>query len=735
MTTYYPASRGYTIMTSQYLDLPIPNWIFYRYFVSYVQDPNCPTGSWSPAVSDNYVYYYPQPTCREAFWGFSQFVPVDADSVKIAVSAWSGCMVWETPCTEGNESPIFDNIRLGVWDLSAPIGSWRAVDNYTDAFPENDLLDASYTALIDAANNKSQQGYFLRMADSAVISLDAPNVQADFCFRIIPGPGTDLNDPFFTTKYQDTGGWVACQISDDVFCTRMDTAFAAGDGDTASSFQFQVTFPGYFASMIHEADPLFTGEGEEILPDSLFTPGTVIYYAVRTSFEDQTNYNWLPFGADLVNDPAGTAFEVSVLPDMCKDTPACLLYVDYYNRGAQGPIEDALTLLGREWDRFDLRAESSHQGNGIGNRILGPGRYRLARGPIGPSLEHLAQYKVILINNGNFETGVTFSDGGDGTPDDPTNDIEMMHEYLTRGVYCGLWLSGNNIANDFTTSGTRKPTFLANDMAVSLIDPSLRDLAGHPLDDNCIVVKTGNEGRVHANHYAVVDSFNLTGIGCPQRYTFDVIEQNQAACGSKYMSAQYLEDANALLPGLYGASVDHACVLVGTDTVRTRLDGFSIHDLRGFETDTTCSASGQVLAVALWLRDALGGNNNDGFFYNKQLNVQYCPPSGPEDPTVDVPRGGRTYTNALFQNYPNPFRGGAGTTIHYTVAKPGRVEIRIFDAAGRLVNKIVDQAKLGDNYVVWDGKGANGRRVPSGVYFYQIKKGDFSAHKKMLLVN
>jgi hypothetical protein len=50
------------------------------------------------------------------------------------------------------------------------------------------------------------------------------------------------------------------------------------------------------------------------------------------------------------------------------------------------------------------------------------------------------------------------------------------------------------------------------------------------------------------------------------------------------------------------------------------------------------------------------------------------------------------------------------------------------------VNTIADQAKLGDNFVVWDGVGSNGRSVASGVYFYQIKTGAFSAHKKMLLV-
>ena len=164
--------------------------------------------------------------------------------------------------------------------------------------------------------------------------------------------------------------------------------------------------------------------------------------------------------------------------------------------------------------------------------------------------------------------------------------------------------------------------------------------------------------------------------------------------------------------------------------MRTRLDGFSVANLR----DMDCE--GTDVGIALWIRDVLGGTGNLGYFADHSLvpPVQYCPPQGAET-VVGVPRGGRTYTNALFQNYPNPFRGGAGTTIHYSAAKPGQVEIRIFDVAGRLVNTIADQAKFGDNFVTWDGKGNNGRSVASGVYFYQIKKGDFSDHKKMLLVN
>jgi flagellar hook assembly protein FlgD len=69
------------------------------------------------------------------------------------------------------------------------------------------------------------------------------------------------------------------------------------------------------------------------------------------------------------------------------------------------------------------------------------------------------------------------------------------------------------------------------------------------------------------------------------------------------------------------------------------------------------------------------------------------------------------------------------------VAEAGRVQIRILDVAGRLVKTIAESARPGDNRVTWDGSDQSGRQVASGVYFYEIKAGGFSAERKMLLVD
>lgn len=726
----YPP-RGYVLTANSYEEMPISNWIFVRYYCSYVQDPDCPAGAWSRPASDGYVYYYPQPTCGERLWGFSHMVPPDADSVKIGCSVWNGCITWDVPCTNGNASPAFDNIRLGIWDLSAPSASMRAVDNYCDAFPESDPLGgypSTNTALIDIAGNMSQTGAFLRLGDTAYIALDQANVMVEFCFRAVPGPGTDTSDPWFT-KYGE-GNIAACDTTG-AHCTRMDTCFRAGNGVPGSPNEFQVKIDGYFATMIHEDDLLYVAEGEEILPDSLFTPGSKVFYSIRTSYLPGPGpYNWLPFGADPAGVDVSSWYEVMVLPDQCKDPIACLLYVDYYNRGAQEPIESALAMLGRTWDRFDLRAESSHQGNGIGNRILGPGRYRLDRGSIGPSLEHTAQYKVMLVNNGHFGGGVNFSDGGTGTPDDPTNDVGFLDQWISEGDYKGLWLSGDNIASDFAMAvAGPKPGFLRLELATDLVAESYREEISHPPSETCR--RLAARGGKVINEYSALDSLSLTGSGCPHRYDFDCLSERDGESGHEFVSLMY-DDTNVTHPpGLY-ASVDHVYKAPNSpfDSVRTKIDGFSMHNLR--MNAPPCDVSGNLM-IALWLRDVLGGDDNQGYFYDIGRQTQYCPPSGPE--TVGIPGGpGRGARNALFQNYPNPFRGGSGTTIYYTVSKPCVAEIRVFDAAGRLVRTMTNKSIAGINYVIWDGKAVDGRRAPSGVYFYQIRADGFGAHKKMLLV-
>jgi hypothetical protein len=82
----------------------------------------------------------------------------------------------------------------------------------------------------------------------------------------------------------------------------------------------------------------------------------------------------------------------------------------------------------------------------------------------------------------------------------------------------------------------------------------------------------------------------------------------------------------------------------------------------------------------------------------------------------------------LGQNYPNPFN--PVTTIKYALPEKSNVEISIFNLNGALVETILNRnKKAGYHQILW-----NANKVPTGVYFYRIKAGNFSDIKKCVLI-
>lgn len=93
---------------------------------------------------------------------------------------------------------------------------------------------------------------------------------------------------------------------------------------------------------------------------------------------------------------------------------------------------------------------------------------------------------------------------------------------------------------------------------------------------------------------------------------------------------------------------------------------------------------------------------------------------------------------ALLANYPNPFN--PETWIPYQLAAPTDVSISIHAANGTVVRTLaLGQQPAGlyqsrSRAAYWDGKNEFGESVASGVYFYTLTAGDFSATRKMLIL-
>jgi len=88
---------------------------------------------------------------------------------------------------------------------------------------------------------------------------------------------------------------------------------------------------------------------------------------------------------------------------------------------------------------------------------------------------------------------------------------------------------------------------------------------------------------------------------------------------------------------------------------------------------------------------------------------------------------------ALFQNHPNPFN--PETVIGFQLAKPGFVELSIYNTLGQEIRTLVQgEYQAGYHSVRWDGIDNFGNRVAGGIYLYQIKAGDFIEIRKMSFV-
>jgi flagellar hook assembly protein FlgD len=97
-------------------------------------------------------------------------------------------------------------------------------------------------------------------------------------------------------------------------------------------------------------------------------------------------------------------------------------------------------------------------------------------------------------------------------------------------------------------------------------------------------------------------------------------------------------------------------------------------------------------------------------------------------PVEDLPK-----VFALNRSRPNPFAGR--TSIGFDLPVGSAVNLRVFDAQGRQVRTLVDQAyPAGRHSAVWAGDSDAGGRLSSGIYFLRMEAGNFKATSKVLLM-
>ncbi len=108
---------------------------------------------------------------------------------------------------------------------------------------------------------------------------------------------------------------------------------------------------------------------------------------------------------------------------------------------------------------------------------------------------------------------------------------------------------------------------------------------------------------------------------------------------------------------------------------------------------------------------------------NQRTGSRNSAVTGVENKTQKIPK-----QFSLKQNYPNPFN--PATTIDFSVPKNSLVTIKVYDILGREVATLVNEEKVAGNYSLEFNAG----KFSSGVYFYRMQAGSYTAVKKLILM-
>jgi hypothetical protein len=539
----------------------------------------------------------------------------------------------------------------------------------------------------------------------------SPSWESRLWFRIArKGPGQDAIGAY--------GAWKTRLAGD----PEMEFVSALMDSAELSTGAYSNRFASYF----HEEDSGFNAgfpdlsDGNEILPDDVFTAGLKIEYFITSNYVGETDTYFLP------DTTGGTFLDFEILPSM-RDLSApgtgvigfpCVLYVDAYNRGAEKYIQGALDLAlpdipgpGPNGDRYDEVGASTN--------VNGSSFFRTIGGNNGATLYQLLNYRVILVNTGGFSPGVM-----------EEWDMIGLEEWL-HTTECnisdsrqGLIMNGDQIVKIVETL---RPTLLTESLgALFHCSPYYAEgcPTGAPADSSgCAQILT-SDGAV----YPLAEDLWAWGTFCQDpifaAHDFTVLSPSVGVGNRSY----YDYDES----GPKGI-VDYAQVVHDQSgdlaNYRSIIDGFSYHHITNEfdEGSDLCvpSESGIIGGAAAEIEAA--------------LEWTFREPSGVCVPidcglvsAPDVLESG-VRVNRLYQNRPNPFN--PRTTLRFSVAARSKVELLIYDVSGRRVRSLVDQlVDPGLQQVVWDGTDDQDHNVSSGIYWSQLKVGDYVSSKKMIML-
>jgi hypothetical protein len=279
------------------------------------------------------------------------------------------------------------------------------------------------------------------------------------------------------------------------------------------------------------------------------------------------------------------------------------------------------------------------------------------------------------------------------------DDVRMIREWLESGdpeqQNRGLWAFGDGFVEALKTGGPTQQTLLTQYLQADLVNNNYFAFA--PNNDAVIDLRVFPEWQNK-------DVAQIYGLRNSCLWTHDVLKAASPAVLNSVVS-QYEKKGGPA--GSFGASVFKNWD--PTSPWKSLVSGWDIDNMATRNDRTTAGRSLYMLKV----------------FNNVWAKI--WPVAGTPIVPLDVPG----FDDGGLVNFVNvagnPMYARAKATIKFGLARADRVEIVVYDVAGRVVRELADRNfTAGTHDVVWDGLDNGGRQVARGVYFTRVK---FAAQK------
>jgi hypothetical protein len=292
---------------------------------------------------------------------------------------------------------------------------------------------------------------------------------------------------------------------------------------------------------------------------------------------------------------------------------------------------------------------------------------------------------MVLILSGDLNSGVLGP-----FVNRSQNDIALFNDFLTAAGGTpqprGIFVQGDGFGQSEKATGGVDPShtlFLTDKLGLVFRNPSYQSLSGNTQD--CADVLTTSSLTPSGGDIYGVSNF------CT--WSNDVFTAN-AAIPEATVGARY---ENVGLNGPYVSEMVKTAVPLRNWVAVT--SGYEIEHLFSRYCDT---GGGRMAYYYYLLNKVFGGlcSTGDAFII------------------LDTPRSGRGGPFVNFMKVGDALMRRGESKVLLGIAQTGRVQVQVFDVAGRKVRMLADRVfPAGEQTLVWDGTDDGGRKVGRGVYF------------------